>query len=163
MGPQLIGTLHHEHLVRINDPANVVGQWLTRNQLWEGLRHTILAPQSIDPSIDRATVRPLPPDQLCRELHRGSAMMADRVVLLQERSLTIHADANSAFAGSTLRIDIEEPAPGMLFVRFTYDLIGLESDRTDEEDAARRAAYLQSDIERIRQARKFVAQSGTQH
>jgi hypothetical protein len=37
-------TLRHEHLVRIIDPANAIGQWLTRDQLWEGLRHTVLAP-----------------------------------------------------------------------------------------------------------------------
>ena len=158
-----MGNLHHEHLVRINDPANLAGQWLTRNQLWEGLRHTILAPQTIDPSIDPATVRALPPDQVCRELHRGHAKMNDRVVLSDEASLTIHADQNSRFAGSTLKIDIEEPAPGMLFVRFTYDVVGLESDRNDEEDAARRSAYQQSDIERIRQARRFVAEGGTRH
>jgi hypothetical protein len=44
--------LHHEHLVRINDPANSSGAWLTRQQLWDGLRYTVLMPQSLDASID---------------------------------------------------------------------------------------------------------------
>lgn len=155
--------LHHEHLVRINDPANVIGQWLTRDQLWEGLRHTVLAPQSIDASIDAATVKETAPTQLHREIRRGGATMTDRVDLAHHESMTIHADQTSMFAGSTLTIRIEEPAPGMLFVRFTYELCGLEDGRSEEEDAARCSAYQQSDIERVRQARRFAAAEGTRH
>lgn len=159
----LSNSLHHEHLVRINDPGNVMGTWLTRAQLWQGLRHTVLAPQSIDASIDAATIRETSPGQLSREIRRGRATLIDRVVLSIDDGFTIHADDTSIFAGSTLKISIEEPAPGMLFVRFTYDLVGLETERTDEEDDARRSAYQQSDIERVRQARKFVARDGTLH
>jgi hypothetical protein len=150
-------TLRHEHLVRINDPANVIGEWLTREQLWEGLRHTVMAPQSIDSSIDAVTIRESAPSRLHREIRRGGATMIDRVDLAQHESLTIHADQTSMFAGSTLTIRIEEPAPGMLFVRFTYEVRGLEDERSDEEDTARCSAYQQSDIERVRQARRFVA------
>ena len=45
-------SLHHEHIVRINDPANITGAWLTREQLWAGLHHTVLAPELLDKSID---------------------------------------------------------------------------------------------------------------
>ena len=158
-----MSTLHHEHLVRINDPANVTGEWLTRDQLWEGLRHTVLAPRSIDTSIDAAKVRETAPSRLHREIRRGGATMIDRVDLAHHESLTIHADHTSMFAGSTLTIRIEEPAPGMLFVRFTYELCGLEAERSEEEDAARCLAYQQSDIERVRQARRFAAGEGTRH
>ena len=44
----------------------------------------------------------------------------------------------------------------MLFVRFTYDVCGLEEIRDQEEDSARCSAYLSSDIERIRQVRRFA-------
>jgi hypothetical protein len=158
-----VPSLHHEHLVRINDPANVIGRWLTREQLWEGLRQTVLAPQSIDASIDCATVRETEPNRLERQIRRGRATMADWVELKKDECLTIHADRASIFAGSTLTIQIEEPAPGMLFVRFTYELHGLEDDRTDEEDQARRSAYQQSDIERVRQARKFADAGAARH
>jgi hypothetical protein len=155
--------LHHEHLVRINDPTNMIGEWLTREQLWQGLHHTVLAPQSIDASIDAATIRETTPNQLRREIRRGPVLTVDHVDLARAESLTIHADLASIFAGSTLTIRIEEPAPGMLFVRFTYELCGLESERSDEEDAARCSAYQQSDIERVRQARRFAAGVGTRH
>jgi hypothetical protein len=59
-----------------------------------------------------------------------------------------------------LTIRIEEPAPEMLFVRFIYDVCGLEEQRDEQEDSARCSAYHSSDIERIRQARRFALLSG---
>lgn len=147
--------LHHEHLVRINDPANTGGAWLTRRQLWEGLRYTVLLPQSLDASIDEANVVANDDGTLRRCIRRGPVTTSDVVELEDEASLTIRADASSVFAGSTLNIRIEEPAPEMLFVRFTYELYGLEAERTEDEDHARRDAYQASDIERVRVARRY--------
>jgi hypothetical protein len=147
--------LHHEHLVRINDPANAGAAWLTRRQLWEGLRYTVLIPQCLDASIDAASVAAAADGTLQRSIRRGTTTIMDVVELQEQQSLTIRADAVGAFAGSTLVICIEEPAPQMLFVRFTYDLCGLESERTQAEDRARRDAYQASDIERVRVARKY--------
>jgi Domain of unknown function (DUF1857) len=149
--------LHHEHIVRINDPANVAGAWLTREQLWAGLQHTVLAPELVDESIDSASIEEIVPGRLRRALRRGRCATNDEVELIPNDSLRIRADAAGAFAGSTLTIRIEEPAPQMLFVRFTYDVCGLEEARDEQEDSARCCAYRSSDIERIRQARRFAA------
>ena len=148
--------LHHEHIVRINDPANVAGAWLTREQLWAGLQHTVLAPELVDESIDSASIEEIGPCRLRRELRRGRCATSDEVELVRNESLRIRADAGGAFAGSTLTIRIEEPAPQMLFVRFTYDVCGLEEVRDEQEDAARCCAYRSADIERIRQVRRFA-------
>jgi acetylaranotin biosynthesis cluster protein L len=148
--------LRHEHIVRINDPANAVGQWLTREQLWAGLLHTMQAPQELDESIDSATVHAISASTLQREIHRGLQVTADEVKLIQNELLQVRADAQSAFAGSTLTISIEEPAPQMLFVRFTYELYGLEATRDAQEDHARRSAYQNANIVRIRAARGLV-------
>ena len=150
--------LHHEHIVRINDPANVAGAWLTREQLWAGLQHTVLAPELLDASIDSASIQEVSPGRLRREIRRGRAAISDEVELVPNESLRIRADGAGAFAGSTLTIRIEEPAPEMLFVRFTYDVCGLEEMRDEQEDSARCSAYHSSDIERIRQVRKFLRQ-----
>jgi hypothetical protein len=152
--------LHHEHIVRINDPANVGGAWLTREQLWAGLRHTVLAPELLDQSIDSASIREIVPGRLRREIRRGRYAISDEVELVPNESLRIRADAAGAFAGSTLTIRIEEPAPQMLFVRFTYDVCGLDEMRDQQEDSARCSAYHSSDIERIRQVRRFALLSG---
>lgn len=149
-------TLRHEHIVRINDPDNIVSPWLTREQLWRGLHHTIVAPQLVDESIDTANVCEIAPGRLRREIHRGPHCLADEVELAPGNSLIIRADCNGSFAGSTLTIRIEEPAPEALFVRFTYEIRGLETVRDEEEDQARRSAYQAFDIERIRQVRKLA-------
>src|SRR5215218_5573266 len=139
--------LHHEHIVRINDPANVAGAWLTREQLWAGLRHTVLSPELLDPSIDIASIEELGAGRLRREIRRGRSATSDEVELVPNESLRIRVDASGAFAGSTLTIRIEEPAPEMLFVRFIYDVCGLEEARDEQEDSARRSAYHCLDIE----------------
>lgn len=149
--------LRHEHLVRINDPANAFGAWLTRGQLWAGLRHTVVAPQLLDRSIDSSSVRETAPGVLQREIRRGHSTSSDSVDLVAGESITIRADMNGVFAGSNLRIQIEEPAPEMLFVRFVYELMGLDEGHTEEEDQARRSAYQASDIERVREARRYAA------
>jgi hypothetical protein len=150
--------LHHEHIVRINDPANIDGAWLTREQLWAGLQHTVFAPELLDQSIDSASIEEIGPSRLRREIRRGRCATSDEVELVPNESLRIRADAAGAFAGSTLTIRIEEPAPEMLFVRFTYDVCGLEEARDEQEDSARCSAYHSSDIERIREVRRFVGQ-----
>ena len=150
--------LHHEHIVRINDPDNVAGAWLTREQLWAGLHHTVVAPELLDETIDSASIEEITPGRLRREIRRGRSAMNDEVELVPNESLRIRADAAGAFAGSTLTICIEEPAPEMLFVRFTYDVCGLEDTRDEQEDTARCSAYHSLDIERIREVRRFVGQ-----
>jgi hypothetical protein len=149
--------LHHEHIVRINDPANFAGAWLTREQLWAGLQYTVFAPELLDESIDSASIEEIAPGRLRREIRRGRHATSDEVILVPNESLQIRADASGAFAGSTLTIRIEEPAPQMLFVRFTYEVCGLEEARDEHEDTARCSAYQNLDIERIRQARRYAA------
>jgi hypothetical protein len=154
----MASTLRHEHIVRINDPENLVSPWLTREQVWRGLHHTIVIPQVLDQSIDAADVHEIGPGRLRRQIHRGSYCLADEVEFTPNDSLTIRADAAGLFAGSTLTIRIEEPAPEALFVRFIYEVCGLADMRDEEEDHARRSAYHASDIERIRQVRRFSAE-----
>ena len=116
----------------------------------------MLAPELLDESIDSASIQEIGPSRLRREIRRGRSATNDEVELVPNESLQIRADASGAFAGSTLTIRIEEPAPEMLFVRFTYEVCGLEEARDQEEDSARCSAYHSSDIERIRQVRRFV-------
>lgn len=143
--------------MRVNDPSIARAAWLTRRQLWNGLRHTVLAPQALDESIDSANVQRQSAETYRREIRRGAATSRDEVIVVADESLTICADSTSPFCGSSLTIRIEEPAPDMLFVRFIYELVGLEDERTEEEDNARRSAYQASDIERVREARRHAA------
>ncbi|HEX2494092.1 MAG TPA: AtaL-like protein [Steroidobacter sp.] len=150
--------LHHEHIVRINDPANPSAARLTREQLWQGLRHTVLAPQVLDESIDAAFVSEIDPRRLRRSIRRGRTSISEEVELAPNDFIQITADGG-AFAGSTLTMRIEEPAPEMLFVRFSYVICGLAEVRDAEEDSARCCAYQNSDIDRIRAARRYAARA----
>ncbi|MBB6095739.1 hypothetical protein HNQ60_004630 [Povalibacter uvarum] len=150
----------HEHLVRINDPTIERSMWLTRRQLWNGLRHTVLSPQAMDESIDEASVIENADGTLQREIRRGPTTATDEVRLVTGHSLTICADSRGQFCGSTLTIRIEEPAPEMLFVRFTYEVVGIDDECTEEEDNARRSAYQAYDIERVREARLHARSRG---
>jgi len=125
--------------------------------LWAGLRYTIETPQVVDDSIDSADVVEVGPGILAREIRRGPRSTRDEVILVPNELLQIRADARGEFSGSTLTIAIEEPAPGMLFVRFTYEICGLAEGREAEEDTARRSAYQHSDVTRIREVRRYVA------
>jgi hypothetical protein len=146
----------HEHLVRINDPTLERSLWLTRQQLWNGLRHTVLAPQATDDSIEAARVLETSAGLFRREIRRGRVTSTDEVALVPNQSLTICADGCGQFCGSSLTIRIEEPAPEMLFVRFVYELMGVGDERSEEEDDARRSAYQAADIERVREARRYA-------
>lgn len=149
-------SLRHEHLIRVNEPSIAPAHWLTRQQLWEGLKHTVLMPQSMDQSIDATHLLELSPNTVRREIRRSSRISTDEVDWLAEQSLTIRCDARAEFGGSTLTIRIEEPAPQVLFVRFVYELFGLGGPRSQEEDNARRSAYEAADIERIRAVRRYA-------
>jgi hypothetical protein len=147
----------HEHIVRVNDPANASGEFLSREQLWTGLWQTILAPYAFDPTVDECTVDHVGSDLLERRLTRGGVTITDTVDVVPNDSLTIRA--GGAYAGSRLRIMIEEPAPRALFVRFTYDLVGHPA-LPAEQVSALKAAYEASDVDRIRQVRAYVARDG---
>jgi hypothetical protein len=56
---------------------------------------------------------------------------------------------------------IEEPAPGALFVRFTYRLVGGDdAPLTERERAARHDAWQQADVARIRALRAHAIVKG---
>lgn len=148
--------LRHEHLIRINDASIPPSEWLTRRQLWEGLLHTVLTPQSLDESIDAATVLERSAGVFRREIRRGGLTLVDAAELVTDESVVIRCDSQGKFGGSTFTMRIEEPEPQMLFVRFVYELFGLEDERTEEEDNARRSAYQTLDVERIREARRHA-------
>jgi hypothetical protein len=154
--PAADGAFRHEHIVRVNDPANSLDGFMTREQLWTGLWQSIVAPYGFDSTVDECVVDHVGSDRLARRITRGGVTICDEVDVVPTDSLTIRIAAASIHAGSWLRIGIEEPAPEMLFVRFTYELRG-QSGLPAEQATALRAAYDASDMDRVRQVRRHVA------
>lgn len=152
---------HFEHLVRINDPAEPRLEWLAREALWEGLWRSVAAPTDFDPSVDQCLLEALGEGRARRRLQRGARCDEDLLEWRHLDSITVRPDPRGAFAGSSLDMRIEEPAPGMLFVRFSYRLVGGDPVAlTEAERAARHAAWQQADLARIRTLRAHAHASG---
>jgi hypothetical protein len=152
---------HFEHLVRVNDPAEPRLEWLARETLWEGLWRSVAAPAEYDPSVDRCLVETLGEGRARRRLQRGTRCDEDLLEWRHLESITVRPDLRGAFAGSSLAMRIEEPAPGVLFVRFSYQLVDGDSAAPSEaERTARHAAWRQADVARIRSVRSHAREPG---
>jgi hypothetical protein len=59
--------------------------------------------------------------------------------------------------GGRLSMRIEEPAPGELFVRFSYELHHDVSRVEDYFNEFRKSAYVEADIDTVRMIRQMAA------
>jgi hypothetical protein len=147
--------MRFEHLVQVNDPLQPLLTEVSRAQLWRGLVRRAerptefvlgLAGAAIDERVDAGGVA-----QLARTLDFGSFTVRDRVRLTADSLSVTDVEAAAGYAASRLTIRIEEPAPGSLFLRFTYEA----EDRPQENglDALsrqlREQAYRSADIDTV--------------
>lgn len=146
------------HLIEINDPLNPLSEPLTRNQLWNGLVLRAEAPQLFMPHLDSCTIMTRSGDALLRELAFGELVIRDRVLLSPQTQIEYQVPPQENIAASTLQMSIEEPQPGVLFVRFAYD--GGAAQDAESMDAFynefRRSAYHEADIDTIRIIREMA-------
>jgi hypothetical protein len=150
--------LRFEHLVQINDARDPRVTPLSRDQLWRGLVLRAEFPKTIVPWLDACEVEHAG-DDLVRTLHFGSQVVHDRVTFEPKREVsfeTVDAGEGRAFRMS---MRIEEPAPGALFVRFTYDSRSPEHSAEDPHSGAIKEAYRLADIDTVFRIRQ-LADSG---
>jgi hypothetical protein len=148
--------MHYEHLVQINDLEQPDMPVLERSQLWFGLLARAERPALFDATIDAAHELHRAGNVLERELTRGSATTRETVRLAPEQSIEIGIGAGTDFAGSRLRIAIEEPAPQALFLRFSYELHGPTVPVDEGERRALRQAYYFANLGIVRQIRALA-------
>lgn len=148
------------HLIEINDPLNPLIDPLTREQLWRGLVLRAQAPKIFVPWLDFCDVRESSEGVLLRELHYGTLVVHDSVTFAPRQRVYYDVPAQKDIPASSLTMTIEEPEPGILFVRFEYDDGNHETGQTVEAlyDDFRRSAYLESDIDTIRVIRQLAEQ-----
>lgn len=148
--------MRYEHLVQINDLGRPDLPMLARSQLWFGLLARAERPEFFDATIEATRLLGRDGGALDRELTRGSAMTRETVRLSPGESIEIGIGAGTDFAGSTLRIAIEEPAPAALFLRFTYELRGAAVPAEEGERRAVRQAYYFADLDTVRLIRALT-------
>jgi hypothetical protein len=145
--------VRYEHLVQINDPTRPDIRPLTRTELWRGLLLRAARPELFDTGIDATTTLEESETSQLREVRRAQRRLIERVELTPESLVAITAVGGSDLSGSRLEMRIEEPAPGALFVRFTYALSGPAVPTDEGERRALTQAYYFADLDTVRHIR----------
>lgn len=147
-----------EHLVEINDLTNPAAMVITRAQLWRGLILRAESPKLFVDYIDECSITERTEVSMLRELRYGELRIADQVNFVHQEHVHYDVPSQKDIPQSSLRMNIEEPVPGALFVRFVYD-----SGHTAEQDAEndmynayRRSAYEEADVDTIRVIRELA-------
>ena len=131
------------HLIEVNDPLNPLLAPLSREQLWRGLVLRAEAPGLFMPHLDECTIFERNGEVMLRELRYGSVVIRDQVTLLPQQQVQYRVPAQNDIVASSLDMTIEEPQPGALYVRFTYDAddSGAEGEAEAMYNDFRRSAY----------------------
>ncbi|HVE88158.1 MAG TPA: AtaL-like protein, partial [Burkholderiaceae bacterium] len=135
---------------------------LTREQLWRGLVMRAEEPTQFVLGLEVATIhsRSHVGDEveLVRTLDFGSFKVDDRVRLVPQRRSEIHTRAGPTWPASRMMIEIEEPQPELLFLRFLYESDELPGGRElDEVTAAlRQQAYERADLDTVARIRALA-------
>jgi hypothetical protein len=146
------------HLVEINDPLNPLIDTLSREQLWRGLVLRAERPKMFVPWLDQCEIVLRSGTAIERKLRYGDLVIRDQVNFLPQLQVHIHVPKQPNVPAADLNMTIEEPQPGLLFVRFEYD-DNAEPENTDDAfyDEFRRSAYQESDIDTVRMIRQLAA------
>jgi len=150
-----------EHLVEINDILNPMADFISREQLWRGLVLRAESPKLFVPYLDTAHIVDRTEASMTRTLKYGDLSVTDTVRFVHLEHVHYDVAAQGDIPPSSLRMTIEEPQPGHLFVRFLYE--NSTSAAQDEENKMyneyRKSAYEEADIDTIKVIRE-LAESG---
>ena len=148
------------HLIEINMPDNPLVMTITREQLWRGLVLRAEQPTLFVMGLDACEITAREANGLSRTLRFGQLQVHDHVKFAPLEQVHYQVPQQDAIPASDLTMTIEEPEPGVLFVRFEYDDHN-EAQETDEEsfyNDFRREAYKEADIDTVRMIRQLAQQ-----
>lgn len=155
--------MHFEHVVAINDPAEPAVRPISGDSLWALLLLTVQDPRLLRPDLDHVEVTTRGPLEWERRLDFGRLEVRDQVRADPDRGLIMQQIlAPDALAGGSRSMAIEEPAEGVLVLRFRYHSPHVDADPevTESHRAAFRAAYLQADVAQVALLRELVQTAG---
>lgn len=156
--------MQFEHLIAITDPGNPLVVPLTREQIWNGLLQRVENPLPFLPGLESCAILERNSEALLRELDFGPATIRDRVTMAEAQWVCFDIVPSPSSAGGSLTINIEEPQPGFLFLRFAYRT-ALASTPDSEERAYLeyvKSAYHQSDVDCVRIIRTLATEGTSQ-
>ena len=156
--------MQFEHLIAITDPDNPLVVPLTREQIWNGLLQRVENPLPFLPGLESCAILERTSEALLRELDFGPATIRDRVTMAEAQWVCFDIVPSPSSAGGSLTINIEEPQPGFLFLRFAYRT-ALASTPDSEERAYLeyvKSAYHHSDVDCVRIIRTLATEGTSQ-
>lgn len=143
--------MQFEHLIRISPADSSQAPMLTRQQLWQGLVLRAELPMQFDENITSARIVAREGRVWQREITFGSLVVNERIELEEAQEVRYYAQASASHPGGSRIMRIEEPEPGVLFVRFIYDMSALVANASEAELARLlpyvKSAYQQADMD----------------
>lgn len=147
-----------EHIVQINDLTKPELPILTRFQVWEGLVLRARRPDKFLVGVDEFEILEQGPAYMKRCLQLPGVQVIDEVRFLSEARIEYRTLPSDTVPGATLVMDIEEPEPQSIFVRFRYHSASIENKGDSMPyDQFLEQAYVLTDIETIQIIRELAA------
>lgn len=150
--------MRFEHLVEINDLMQPTLRVLSRDELWAGLVVRAERPDLFLPGLAEASILARTESSLVRVLAFGDVRITDEVRFADREAVHYEVPPQGEIPRSSLRMSIEEPRAGHLFVRFVYEDERVLGDAREAAafDDVRRAAYEAADVDTIATIRLLV-------
>ncbi|WP_303760749.1 SRPBCC family protein [Alcanivorax jadensis] len=149
--------MQFEHIVQVNDLAKSELPVLSRSQLWNGLVCRAREPDKFLVGLDHYQLLKEENNYLQRCLELPGLTVNDEVWLTPESRIEYRITPTDQVPGGSLIMEIEEPEPHALFVRFRYCSKHLdEMDEALPYDLFVQQAYVATDIDTIRIIRNLA-------
>ena len=151
--------MRFEHLLEINNPEQALAAPFAREALWAGLMLRVHEPQRFPLGPDRCEVKPgSETNELRRRLHFGALQMSDTVAWAACEVLRFQPDPREGATPVNLTITLEEPAAGVLLLRFVYESVAPLSAEEAFYNDYRQSAWLENDRDMVRTLRQWLAE-----
>lgn len=151
--------MRFEHLVAINEPGIPLADLLSREQVWSGLMQRVEDARPFLPGLDHCHILARGEAHVDRRLQFGATAVHDRVIFAEFDWVRFETPATEQHGGGRLTIAIEQPGPGWLVLRFTYEtdhVVGAEAENAAYEGYLRQA-YQAADVDTVRVIRELAA------
>ncbi|GGY74533.1 AtaL-like protein [Marinobacter zhanjiangensis] len=146
-----------EHIVQINDLTRPELPMLTRFQVWEGLALRARRPDKFLVGVDDYEILEREPAWMKRCLQLPGLEVVDEVTFWHEARIEYRTRPTNTVPAASLVMDIEEPEPGALFVRFRYHTASIENPGDSMPyDQYLHEAYVATDVETIQIIRQLA-------
>lgn len=147
--------LEFQHIIQINDPAQLAIPDIAIPDLWEGLVFRTKCPGYFNPSL-ASKIEHISDTEFLRHLHFGKETLVDRVRLVKHESIHTSTDTGGQHMFAESMTCIEEPAPGHMIIRFEYRRESANVAGEIAVDEYIKQAYVQNDVDAVRTLRDII-------